>query len=348
MYKFPRILLVLNLLFISPVIFAADDSIDCTIKHPYQGEIFQEFYKKTVETANVLCGDLINLRLDQNNIGNAAIRSLLNKYAHDSRQALDDKGLSKSANYSDQFDKLKILFSKFDFKSISLPEFLVAKDMATGNRIGYFQPFKEQAFIINQVDDCGTIASGKNCKEIFQDFQGAFNPYRSAYNNAFEDKNSQLLDDLSRRWDSFLEVSKSQTFLEVILTTYLNGSHFKKNHLVGPPDYQIIALHPQLVYTHLKDGPDGASDKMGLAVEWFGVNAWNWKIPVGISCASTYVDSALIKNRGNGVMLHFFNHYALGWSDHGGEKVYYVTIDLLKLYEDKKSQYQKYLNNYYN
>ena len=46
-------------------------------------------------------------------------------------------------------------------------------------------------------------------------------------------------------------------------------------------------------------------------------------------------------------MLHFDNHYAIGWADHGDEDSVYVTLDLLKLFEEKKQQYQAYLDQYF-
>jgi len=339
---------LLFLLMLSPLSYAADDSIDCTIQHPYDGEIFKEFYAKTEQTAGIFCQELMKSRINREDLDNTTARSLLEKYADDAKQALDAKDLSKSAVYGDQFNLLKSEFAKFNFKNIKLPDFVVENEFGTNNTQGFFQSVGGKAFTINQSGHCEAIAPGKSCVDIFEDFQAAFSPYRSAYNNAYDKKNAELLGDLSRQWDRFLEASKSQTFFEVMATTYLNRSHFKKNYLVGPPQYQVIALHPELIYSHIKGGPDGASDHMGLAIEWFGVNAWDWKVPFGISCASTYIDSASIKNKGNGIMLHFYNHYSLGWSKHGSENVYFVTLDLFKMYDDKRTRFQGYLDNYYN
>ena len=47
--------------------------------------------------------------------------------------------------------------------------------------------------------------------------------------------------------------SRHQTFIEVALTSLVHRNHFKKNHLVGPPSYQVIALHPRLIYSHLSE-----------------------------------------------------------------------------------------------
>jgi len=79
-------------------------------------------------------------------------------------------------------------------------------------------------------------------------------------------------------------------------------------------------------------------------VEWLGVNFWDLKVPLGISLASTYVDRPEVEDLGHGLMLHINNHYALGWARYDDVNSFYVTIDLLKMFEDKKKQYDKYLD----
>ena len=92
---------------------------------------------------------------------------------------------------------------------------------------------------------------------------------------------------------------------------------------------------------------DRAGASAGLAVEWLGINFWDWKVPFGISYTTTYVDRAGFDDKGKGIMIHINNHYAIGWAEHGDEDTVYVTIDLLKLFERKQQQYQSYLKKYY-
>ena len=200
-------------------------------------------------------------------------------------------------------------------------------------------------FAINEVASCASVSAAASCRDVFEDFANAFNPYRSAYNNVYD--NTEALDKLGSEWDRFLELSKSQTALEVLLTTQFQRGHFKQNYLVGPPSFQIIALHPHLVYSYMDDAPDGNNQELGLALEWFGINFWDWKVPLGISFTTTYLDRADFDDTGKGVMVHIDNHYAIGWSEHGDEDAVYVTIDLLKMFQQKKQQYQAYMNQYF-
>ena len=287
-----------------------------------------------------------NSAIDTQDI-NIQARQLLTGFAAESKKALDDKSLFESASYQNQFGQLDKTFLQFDFNDPKFPELNVKKALV-GNKVeGYFMPLleSESRFSINEVERCSSVSSGISCRDLFEDFASAFNPYRSAYNNVYD--NSMALDKLGNEWDRFLEISKSQTALEVFLTTRVQRDHFKKNHLVGPPGFQVIALHPHLIYSHMDNAPDGTEQEIGLALEWIGINFWDWKVPFGFSFATTHVDRAGFADTGKGVMLHIDNHYAIGWANHGDEDSVYVTLDLLKLFEEKKQQYQAYLDQYF-
>ncbi len=317
-------------------------SIDCSITEPYTGEIFSDLYEETKNTASSFCNELIRSRIDRINTDDAYIGSILADFAVKSELALDKYELSAAADYRKQFTELRNTFGNFHFSNMKMPEFRVEPSF-TMPMTGYFTSLLEERerFAIEENEHCAAVAQGLSCNEIFEEFKSAFNPYRSAYNNVYD--NTKLLSALSERWNNFLEVSKSQTALEVYLTTLANQGHFKKNHLVGPPDFQIIALHPQLIFDSMDEAPDGSRQELGLAVEWFGINYWDLKLPLGISFTTAYVDRAKVKDVGHGVMLHIDNQYAIGWADHDGENSFYITFDLLKALEDKKGKYDKYM-----
>lgn len=324
-----------------PSIAAEKEAVqyDCTIAHPYSGKLFADLYKTTESTAKTLCTALIRSKLDPDP---RTAPSLID-FATESEQTLNRLKLEESADYHQQFKALRKTFEGFNAKNITLPEFKIAGTVE-GNK-GYFEPLEgaPDRFVIKEVGQCKTT-SPSTCKEIFREFQSAFNPYRAAYDNVYD--NTKLLLDLADRWDKFLDVSKSQTVLEVELTTWVNQGHFKKDHLVGPPPYQVIALHPQLIYDSMRKSSIGSKEEAGLAVEWAGVNFWDLKLPLGISLASAYVSRDNANDFGHGVMLHIMNHYAVGWARHGGDDSFYVTIDLLKAIQSKKSQFDKYVKSY--
>ncbi len=326
----------------------AEPVVCVEIQEPYSGTLFVELYKTTKKTAKAFCEELVRANVGKDAYDNTRMNNTLRDLAVRSKEALDHLKLGTSADYGAQFDALNSTFAHFDLKNPLVPLFKTESSMA-GGPVGYFTPLenKTDRFAINEVDDCAKLAPGSSCRAIFDDFAKAFNPYRSSYDKFYATKNAQLLKNIGDKWDKFLEVSKSQTVLEVLLTTWVNKSHFQENHLVGPPNYQIIALHPQLVYDSLEKAPDGSNQAMGLAVEWVGVNFWALKVPLGISFASVYVDRANVRDIGNGVLLHINNHYAIGWANYGhNANSVYVTIDLLKMFEDKKAKYGDYAKSY--
>lgn len=341
-----KIKIVLHLCIISlltlwqPAVARCGD-IDCTLKQPYKGELFASLYKSTEKTAKLLCSVLVTSRLNPN----VEFVSVLESFGKEAEQALDNLNLCEQAAYKEQFSALNKTFASFDVKSPLLTEFKYQRGV-TGKPEGFFEPLIVQVdrFLISDDERCKTVYVGKSCSEIYKDFGDAFNPYRSGYNNSYN--NTKQLADLASSWDKFLETSKSQTFLEVLMTTWTNNNHFKKDFLVGPPPYQVVVLHPQIIYDSMSKATSGEQTEIGLAVEWLGVNFWDWKIPLGVSLSTAYVNRAGVNDLGHGVMLHVMNNYAIGWANHGGDNSFYVTIDLLKMLQGKKEQYNKYVEGY--
>ncbi len=127
----------------------------------------------------------------------------------------------------------------------------------------------------------------------------------------------------------------------------MEKDHFKQGHLVGPPKRQWTALRPNLVYEHVDGDLGGDKTKIGVAIEWIGINWWDKgsspiKIPFGVSVASVYSDRAAVDDVGHGLMFHFNNSYSVGWSRRGGDDGFYISIDLLKAVVDKKATFEKY------
>lgn len=317
-------------------------SIDCHVDN-YDGQLFKDLYATTKKTAQTFCKELIRSRIDRNTVDEKYIGSILSDFAQESKMALDRYNLFESANYGASFERLKLDLTDFDLDNIEMPEFVVRPSMTEDKDEIFFQPPGTVRLGIKETAHCATLSPGLTCKDAFKDFATAFNPYRSAYDNIHSIENIKLLNRMGERWDDFLEVSKSQTFLEVYLTTWVHRKHFQKDHLVGPPKYQVIALHPHLIYDIADSAPEGSAQEMGLAVEWLGVNFWDLKVPFGVSLTSAYVDRPEVADVGHGLMFHINNLYSLGWSRHDDVDSFFVTLDLLKMFEDKKKQYDKYM-----
>ncbi|WP_455375752.1 hypothetical protein, partial [Kaarinaea lacus] len=84
----------------------------------------------------------------------------------------------------------------------------------------------------------------------------------------------------------------------------------------------------------------------GVAVEWLGINFWNKKMPFGFSVASVYTDRVSVADIRTGVMLHLDNKYSIGWGYRDGENSVYFSLDLLTLFQSKRQQYDRYIQQY--
>jgi hypothetical protein len=319
---------------------AADRALDCT-PPTYDGQLFTRTFNQAKVTAAALC-DAIKQELAGVPVDTALLESQLLRLHEVAAEDLASRKLQDPASYADQFAGLKARFTGVMVRNLRLPEFVVKPSSDDQPSTAGFNGIPDGVMALRI---CVNSAPENQCVATFEDFEEAFNAYRGPFESLFD--NTAMLESLSGDWDRFLEVSKSQTALEVILTTWFNRKHFQKDHLVGPPPRQVIALHPDLAYSYIRSKPDGKNDDIGLSVEWLGVNFWNWKVPLGISVATLYFDKAGIKDAGIGAQLHAYNRFSVGWSRHGSKNVYYLNMDLLKLFEEKSQQYKKYLDAYF-
>jgi hypothetical protein len=315
---------------------------------------FKELQGKAEATSNVLCKAFKDY-IAEGRYDVRLVRKQFEEFSESTVDALSSiqvNGIFDHQNddYNNKVDKLNKALSNFDINDMHLPNFDVFPGRVSGGEkrpYGEFSAFESDdgKFYFKNANECGNFQPETTCKVILEDFEDAFNPYRSSYKSLYN--NEEGLETLRRDWDRFLEVSKSQTSIEVWLTTLANRSHFKKNHLVGPPPFQIIAFHPNMIYNSLDKAGDGSQMEYGLGVEWVGINFWDKKIPFGLSATSIYVDREEVKDVGHGIQFHIYNKYSVGWAKHGGQDSFYVTIDLLKLFSEKHTQYEKYVNNYF-
>ena len=181
----------------------------------------------------------------------------------------------------------------------------------------------------------------------------AIYPYQENANAFTAYETRVKLTALAKDWDSYFDHARAQTFADIALTTWIEGGHFKKGYLVGPPDRQWFALHPNFVLENVEAAPDGENSKISLSIEWIGVNWWQNSvigIPFGVSLTSLYSDRAGVEDVGHGVTLYFDNKYAIGYANHSkgkydlsGDAVgYYVSVDLLQSFESKTKQVVRY------
>ena len=183
------------------------------------------------------------------------------------------------------------------------------------------------------------------CLAVLEDLKNSIYPYQLNVNayTAFETRTKLSI--LSKEWDAYFETARAQSFADIAITTIIESDHFKKDYLVGPPKRQWFVLHPNIVMEFADAAPKGDKFKAALTIEWLAVNWWQDSIigiPFGISLASLYADRPEVDGVGHGVTLYFDNKYSIGYANHKGKDGFFVSFDLLKLFEDKKEQADRY------
>ncbi|NOR57222.1 MAG: hypothetical protein GQ474_01715 [Sulfurimonas sp.] len=278
------------------------------------------------------------------------INQLIKNLSSTNREVITDYFSDK--NFKNDLDNL---FYKFREVSIlkpaekkSLGSLKVGKNIDDSSKVEiYFDTLPiESRIILPSHINCVQIdsISYNSCEEAFDDISMAFNTYREHYNDYVTDKNKVLLEDMSLDWKRFVNKARNQTLLDVWATTTINSGHYKKDHLVSPATTQYFFLHPGLVYEHVSAAPVGEKDKISIAMEWIGINWWDLKVPVGLSWVSTYSDRAEVSSVGQGVMIYVDNKYSLGWTYRKQGNGIFFSLDILKLFSNKKQQFEQYKN----
>lgn len=348
-----RLWILLPLLLLVPAAAEETLSLDCRLPEQQiaPDNAYREVYDKAEETAKALCGTLMDIYEGGAPLAGSSpdekVRRQLGAFGSFAAESLkEDFNGSGPIKLHANVDEMADQLAATNLATGIFPRFETAPAFEEdAGYEGYFQSGRVPHFTFPEDDAaCRRVDSGKNCKEVFEDFKGAFNAYRSFYDAFVSERNAQLLRNLNRDWDRFLEHSKSQTPLEVWLTTLWHRDHFKRDHIVGPPASQLIALHPQVVYEYVGGADEGSRAEFGMAVEWIGINFWDWKLPLGLSVASVYTDRAGASDVRTGVMLHIDNRYAVGWGKGGDDEGFYLTLDLLKMVEDKKRTFERYVD----
>ncbi|MDO6447183.1 hypothetical protein Q4493_15535 [Colwellia sp. 1_MG-2023] len=186
----------------------------------------------------------------------------------------------------------------------------------------------------------------KNCKLLFNDInQAILAPYDAIQKNTLARKISAH-EFKNKAWTNYFSNSRSQTSLDLFINTWYYKKDLQKETYVGPPNKQYFFIHPSVIMHYSDDADKGERMKEALAIEWFGVNYWNRSTPLGWSVISAYADRASVKSVSHGLMLHVNNSYSFGFTTNSdNEHGVFVTFDLLKLFEDSKSNYKNYINS---
>lgn len=190
-----------------------------------------------------------------------------------------------------------------------------------------------------------TFDTGFNCEIAVQEFRSIYNIAQSLIAQPPAREVSKNLAVLEQQWTTYFQESKSQTIWEL----WANGKMFKHNNIkleyAEPPSYQLVIMHPTLVVENVKDAVDGDQLKEAIMMELIGADWWGqdkWYIPSGFAVVSTYSDRAGVDDWGYGVSINFKSNLSIGATDRDGDVGFFITLDLLKIIQDKKSVFESY------
>ncbi|WP_322003280.1 hypothetical protein [Marinobacter alexandrii] len=353
-----RSLLAILLIFVCPLSAALGDvsessfHLECNGIKPIDVPDFKKLAEESASVNRKLCEALLNPFEGGSRSALIASeaqrrRSLLHFAKISRAQAIRIENVVSIENFERPFTHLKEKLNQGDINSLALPGFSVDRD-TDGSFIFHFNERSKSARIHMVDNDACKAKFEVTCEELLKEYRRAFIQYKSAYSKLTTQRALDQIEVLSQNWRDFILSARSQTLWDLGLTTKLESAHFKQGYLVGPPRKQWFFLHPNVIYEHLSDAPDGFQTKPGIALEVIGINYWRkgdspfyW--PFGVSLTSSFVDRPESDDVGIGLMFHVDNRYSLGASHYGGGKTgFFLTIDLLNAINDKRKFFEGY------
>lgn len=180
------------------------------------------------------------------------------------------------------------------------------------------------------------------CFGLLEDLKRAINAYKNSVVGGVAKDALQKQKSYTAEWEDYFMKARSQTVIEHGINSWIFKDEIQKPGFTLPPAYQAIVLHPNILMEYVGAANQGSRFKSTLAVEWVGINYWNRDVPLGISLMTSYADRAGAKTMGHGVLLHINNKYSIGLTQRKGKIGYSISLDLLKLFETKQSQLERY------
>ena len=181
------------------------------------------------------------------------------------------------------------------------------------------------------------LCPASECGPLFDEFLHYYNYAHTTLAAKGALSFARSINSLSKQWTNYLNNTRSQTPLELLINSKL-FAHKELGQFAPPPDRQLIILHPSLVVENVDDAIEGEQTLEAIMVEFFGINWWRrsaWYRPSGASIIASYSDRPGVDDIGYGVAIHFRSLYSIGYVNHGGADGVLLSFDLLKLLENK-------------
>jgi len=231
----------------------------------------------------------------------------------------------------------------------------IYKETLDGAPFIYFQVSKVGANISYRltgdipvpIDDnnaCKALSAGLSCDRLLKQFTAVTEAINDPSNLITLEGAYIKLGLYGDAWTRYFTKARSQTFIELGINTWRYSDELQKGESVLPPSSQFIFLHPSVAIEYVDNAIDGQQQKEALVMEWVGMNWWDWPVPFGFSVISSYTDRTGLDDHALGLMFHLYNNYSIAYTHRSGGDGVMVTVDLLKLFEDKKTNLDDYKN----
>lgn len=326
--------LILALSVLSFGTFSVENCVyDGQYKDKNDAKFFNNSIEQGVKLSESLCHDAINLNNASNNTSS---RNLLKDwYIAIKKDAMGLINLDETSGVTAQIQNFNKNYFNLDSTTLSV-------NTPSNGTVNFYQ--NNDNIVSLKLGECQSEYQA-NCRDVVEEFKQALElPWYNIKQNTSARAAAEL-NLKSLAWQRYFEERRSQTILELAINTWSYQDELKKREPIEPPNYQWIVLHPSLVLQQSPDEVDGSQLKEALAVEWFGINFWDLNVPLGASVVSTYADRAYGKDFTTGLMIHISNDYSIGITHIGGENNLFISVDLLKFFEDKNSNFKKYLSS---
>lgn len=318
--------------------------------------VSSEYFKKLVSDVKKIRQDFCRLNVDIDELTNRVLPAISR---HKSTSSIEGKVFN--VPYKFRFEDVSDnQFKRFSY--VPLISEMSFNPMATLNVMDYTlsppEPEKDRVELKYDnsyqvhvdIEKCTTVTS-VDCSTYFGDFEIAYNHAQRTYSKPLADEVYKVYKSAERDWSDYFDNARSQMPWEYFVN-YKAWVNSKKAGRVGHPlDYQIILLHPGIVIENVSDAVDGENTKEALMIEVAGINYWrdkSWYEPSGISLVSLYADRAQTKDWGWGAAVHFGNDLTIGWSRHDEDDGIFISVDLWKLFTDKKAKFDGFRKDYLN
>jgi len=186
-----------------------------------------------------------------------------------------------------------------------------------------------------------------NCIEVIEEFKTITDKLTTFQKLSVIQKHNAYVKINNSNWNKFAENSRFQTFIDVSFTSLIYRGHLSNSKdIITPPPLQLFAIRPGIVYEHFNHANKGEKDELAISLEWVGFNAWDLKIPFGVSVASIYADRKNGKSLAHGLMFHVNNSFSFGVASRGSDDTsIFVNVEFMDWFGEKQNklmQYKKY------